>query len=504
MKVLFLDTNFFLQCKVPDQLPWREFSPTDNLTLLVCKPVLAEIDILKSDGNSRRARRARKANSFLREILLSSEQMKILHEVDPRVELKFSPPLAPGRISSPHLDLTKVDEQIINDALAYKMDHPHQVVSILTNDTGPLLTAKLVNLPSIVIPDDWILPPESDPIEKENKTLKEELKKFQRLFPEIKVAVYAPDGQIIQNAKHFLGVTVFPPLNQQFVAEFMDNLRRCCPLETNFGPEPAERALMLQSDPIYKFEYVPAPEKEIKDYEEAYKEWIESVPKFLENFPSRLESIRNPISFLFILQNEGHVPVEDMIVEFKALGGFLFPSPKDDDRGAEQDQLLFPVSPRVPKGKLQKKSRYNFDFGLSDIINAASMVRPEFYNEGNDLLASITGYQKQMDTLTQGIYRDRNTFYWKSRPKTPDTCWSFECERFNHRIQSEKFVLPLILPTREIRNGAIQCTVSAKNLPEPFLFNLSISINYKEGNTVEELLSLHPQKSELKIQTGQE
>jgi hypothetical protein len=65
MKVLFLDSNLFLQCRELHELPWNEIAPDEKEILLaISRPVQREIDKLKHDGNDRRAKRARKANSL--------------------------------------------------------------------------------------------------------------------------------------------------------------------------------------------------------------------------------------------------------------------------------------------------------------------------------------------------------------------------------------------------------------------------------------------------------
>jgi len=66
MKVIFLDTNIFIQCREIEQLPWGElFEKEKHIILVIPRTVLEEIDRFKQEGNSRRAKRARKANSFI-------------------------------------------------------------------------------------------------------------------------------------------------------------------------------------------------------------------------------------------------------------------------------------------------------------------------------------------------------------------------------------------------------------------------------------------------------
>jgi hypothetical protein len=69
----FTDSNFFLQCKKYDQLHWSDITGDKNITIIVTRPVQIEIDKLKNDGNSRRAKRAREITSLFRAMLGSND-----------------------------------------------------------------------------------------------------------------------------------------------------------------------------------------------------------------------------------------------------------------------------------------------------------------------------------------------------------------------------------------------------------------------------------------------
>ncbi len=58
--------------------------------VLISRPVVSEIDRQKHDGNSRRARRARAANSLFGQVLAEKELMRQVGDM--RVSVKFAPP----------------------------------------------------------------------------------------------------------------------------------------------------------------------------------------------------------------------------------------------------------------------------------------------------------------------------------------------------------------------------------------------------------------------------
>src|SRR5260221_7173731 len=73
-KILFPDTNIFLQCKALNELQWSDAIDADEIELLIGAPVQDEIDRLKNDGNQRRARRARDTNRLFRDVLASTDE----------------------------------------------------------------------------------------------------------------------------------------------------------------------------------------------------------------------------------------------------------------------------------------------------------------------------------------------------------------------------------------------------------------------------------------------
>ena len=110
--VIFPDSNLFLQCKSIKELPWHEISDGEDITIIISRPLQEEIDRLKHDGNKRRAKRARKANSFLRDIILSEEQELVIRESTPSVTMSFVFPESKTNMDD-RLDLSKPDDRII-------------------------------------------------------------------------------------------------------------------------------------------------------------------------------------------------------------------------------------------------------------------------------------------------------------------------------------------------------------------------------------------------------
>lgn len=57
---LFCDTNLFLQCRPLEDLDWSKWQEYGSVNVIVCAPVLREIDALKNKGNNRQSRKGAK------------------------------------------------------------------------------------------------------------------------------------------------------------------------------------------------------------------------------------------------------------------------------------------------------------------------------------------------------------------------------------------------------------------------------------------------------------
>ena len=160
MLYLFPDTNLFLQCRSLKELPWSKWSGYEEIRLVVCRPVQREIDNRKNQGNDRVGKRARKTHGLFREIVTGKEACGLVREAEPRVKLTVEPEWTPAQESNDPLDYSKTDDEIIGCLKSFVAAHPGVDARLLTHDSGPMATARMVSLSFEPVPDDWLLPPE--------------------------------------------------------------------------------------------------------------------------------------------------------------------------------------------------------------------------------------------------------------------------------------------------------------------------------------------------------
>ena len=488
MKILFIDTNIFIQCRDLGQLPWTEICGDEEyLLLFIPKAVQEEIDRHKQEGNSRRAKRARKASSFIRQIILSENTKFVIRDSKPIVEISFTPPSLSKDCQLPDfLDLSRPDDRIIAEIITYRNNYPDHDVSILTHDTNPLLTAKHCGLSYFVIPDNWLLPPEPDSTDKKITELENRIKELQNNYPIIEVSSVDDSGNEIN---HFSARVVrYGTLTENELDELLNDVKRCYPMKTHFSEKALESTFnhltgisAVHSAFGYNRKFIPPSVDKIEKYQnDEYPAWIDKVKKYLLSLPNKFEESTRSLSFSIIISNNGNVPAENTIVEFKAIGDIFFKPPSKDDEGNEKnDALIFPSPPKPPEGRWVTQRNAIFDMMEANRKLTIGQISPRY----DSLLKNVPG-------LFNPKEHDKNAFYWKNgKPGRPVRSWIFECEEFRHKLETESFDLTVLIPPKgkDIVKSTVKCSVSAKNLPEPINFYISLDITYLEGKTIDEM-----------------
>jgi len=448
MKTLFIDTNLFLQCKPLEDLPWdKVYDGEETILLFIPHTVVVEIDHLKSDGNSRRAKRARKANSFFRKILDSNTDRKIVRKSEPYVEISFSLPLR-SKIAKPEvLDLDSMDDKIIYEAYIYEKGSSSDV-AILTYDTSLMLKAKQCGLDYLAIPKDWLLPSEPDEKDKRIAKLESRINSLENSYPQIEVEAKDISGHALEAL--FIRVTTYAPLSDKKIKALVEEAGKRSPLATEFN-EPPSFLSPLHSMGLFK----PPSAEEIKEYrEKTYPEWLNKVNTFYDSLDRKLELPTRNTTISLVLRNSGVVPAKNVRVEIRALGGLLFSPPYL----CITKNILesFPRPPSPPEGRWVASA---FDVRFS-----APTALP---------------------SLLTKMERDMNVFYWKDgRPHDYKEQWLFECDEFPHQLEPKIFNVNLFVPRQNnIPGGAIEFVMSASNLPVPFKQILSVKNVYTKSDT---------------------
>ncbi|MBW2005491.1 MAG: hypothetical protein JRI72_12990 [Deltaproteobacteria bacterium] len=487
MIAFFTDTNLFLQCIDIKDLPWNEISEGEDVTIIISRPVMEEVDRLKHDGNKRRAKRARKASSLLRKIILSDECNEIIKESGPSVVVSFSPTPESNIKMAENLDLLKPDDRIINDALSFRVANPEIKVRLLTHDTNPLLTAKSCGLDYTVIPEHWLLHPEPDARDKKIIELEREIQNLKKLHPKIDGIFQDRHGSQISTPLGII-ITLYEELSDRKIDELISECQSRYPMVTDFKPHghgkspPFFDSISKYHSVGFQWKYEPPSDSSIEEYKTGrYPQWLDDLKEYFKKLYRRLENLGRCFKISFILTNSGLAPAEHTLLEISASEGILFVPPKSKDNDEEKVSSFtkFPEPPSLPKGKWVKQDLRSTLLGQASLIDHFQQLRtpvtafPFYDNLKHPILPSMPES------------RDRNAFYWKNRkPSTFTRIWEFECDEFRHKVDSEVFEIEIFNPNdKNLQKGAVIFRVSARNLPKPFELILPVRITYEKGDT---------------------
>jgi hypothetical protein len=487
MRVFFLDTNIFLQCRPIHELPWAEVAERQDVTLLIPRAVQEEIDRLKHDGNSRRARRARAASSLFRQIVFAPSEALTIRERAPRVEVSFSGPRRSQRPCPDGLDPSRADDQIIWDLLIYAEEIGAGTVMLLTDDINIMLTAKAHAVPVLPIPDAWLLPPEPDERDKRIAELDRRLKRHEEAAPRIVLSVTDATGELIEAAR--IAVTRYEDLPREQTERVVQAAMARYPMITDFS-SPARLASFMP--PAVGFHWQPPAPDEVEQYRQDYAAWEERLREFLSRYPRVLEQATRRTGLVLTLENAGGAPAANLVVELEAQDGILFDPPRADEaktRKARGDAgLRMPPSP--PRGKW---------------VHAGVVGQLGFLDAARQAELSVQGIVQRLGTpmfpdhLPPDIFiprmpepRDRHAFYWKrGKPSQLADTWALECGEFRHQVHAESLEVSLFFPRGATgTNAGVQCTVTASNLVEPLRQVIPVRIEQVGGDAEAKCLSL--------------
>ena len=470
MKILHLfpDTNVFVQCRALHDLDWSTYARYDEVRLIVCMPVQREIDRHKARGNDRLGRRSRKAHSVFRDLIIGGDAYKVVREREPVVKLLLDPSCQPDPVLAERLDYGHTDDCIVGCVYGYRKRYPKWDIRLLTHDSGPMATARMVSVPFVSVPDGWLRPPEPTDAERDNKRLREEIADLKSAEPRFSISHTNGDGKEIDLLE--FKWPSFEGLSAEEVDSLVESLKREFPVATEFGPDETQREQLRTvgaalRNSIMRFE--PPSQKEIDQYTKiAHPQWIERCEQILRGLHSALECNREPIVFSFSATNEGSRPGKQVLLKITARGNFLVRPPREDDDGVEDTMeetwahgLSLPSPPTPPKGEWTTGYGYS-----SPLFRHMQGVDSTIRVTSGSLDLSLA---RNLDSLT--MRRDPNAFYYKPNcSRSPSQSFSLECEQWRHGMATELFDGELwVEPDTPEISGVLEFEIHASNLHRP-------------------------------------
>ena len=308
---LFPDTNVFLQCKALQEIDWHScgaLAEFDDIYLLICNPVLQEIDDLKY-RNDRVGRRANKTYTIARRLITGKVAQEAISNEGPAVKLQEETGVRP---SPDLLDYATCDERIVGCAHAYQIAHPDREVRFLTHDAGAMATARNLDVPFVIVPDDWRLAPPPSATERKVVELEAEIRRLQQTQPQFDIQFRSSaEGSINEIEGQCLAAR---SLTDNEVSQFISRLRSSVPHSRT-------------------------------------QDWLERCEQALRNLHTSIQHQSDRPCVEVAVTNQGTRPAKDALIEIIGHGPVLLAVPLDHDdnlsRKYRHEPIRLPSPPRI-------------------------------------------------------------------------------------------------------------------------------------------------------------
>ena len=481
---LFPDTNVFIQCRPLHQVGWSEWEEFPEVHLIVSRPVQREIDNQKTRGNDRVGNKARSTSTLFRKIIENTQEFELINSSNPTVKLFLEALSRPSPELQDTLDYDKTDDEIVGCLHRFRRENPDAEARLLTNDGGPMMTARALELPFVVVNRDWLLQPENDEGEKEIIRLRNRVAQLEKAEPRFKIELVDEDGKTLERLE--VEHLIYEPLPDSEIDTLVESLTNHLPMRTNFTPgEPAEDEKGITAGEwLDRKDAIGPPEDEdiTKYRDREYPNWIRQCRKVLSELHQELQREVGRPMFELAVNNEGTRPGNDALVAIEATGNFkICPPPyRDEVDDDPEEELALPRPPRPPVGP-QKPSSSQHILGISGILDSVNLLQrtASTFNTGPIFLPPpIRPYERR---------RDPNGFFYKpDRPSEPGESFALECEQWRHGMGPEPFVGEIFFGTEqeEVR-GLLRCEVHAENLTVPVSKQFPVRIAIRMATSTE-------------------
>jgi hypothetical protein len=270
------DTNTAMHCKRADQIDWSALTGCDEVVLVANAVFLKELDKHKNTHPSRRLQnRAKEYMSWLLSFSRGPDR-----EIRPKVRWKFLVHESTLDFAAHALSKDSSDDQLIATTIEFarSVDGP---VFLATADGYVEMKARAHDIAPLVIPEIDRLPPEPDPLEKENKTLRRQLERITSRVPSLRLHFAETEKQHIK-----LELTLTPTAVD---ATSIDEVRRAHPL-LPLPALPSAGVVVAASPRTMRNLRLPPPVSAwSRDEVQGYNGFVE---RFYEEWTEHLEALR--------------------------------------------------------------------------------------------------------------------------------------------------------------------------------------------------------------------
>ena len=182
MQYIFLDTNIFIHFIDFEQIDWKSITNSPDVIVITLAPiVIDELDKHKYNKNQRISRRVKKLLPKIESSFDNPEKLRY------QIKLLETRPSEITFIEN-NLDKAEQDDSLLAAILEFKKKITNlDKIIYITNDVGPRLKAKSLNINVQKLNEEFLLPIEPDELEIKNLTLQKELHELKNKTPDVKL-----------------------------------------------------------------------------------------------------------------------------------------------------------------------------------------------------------------------------------------------------------------------------------------------------------------------------
>ena len=282
-KYLFLDTNILLHFKLFTLIDWPQIVDTKRLGLVICSPVVDEIDDKKYDSRPHIRDRARQLTSLFHN-LIGDKTLNL----PPDVTVLLPELMESSKDEEKDLVPNKPDDNILVQIRCFQAFHREAFVILITNDFNLARRARNRGIDTVGLPDSYFEPPKDDLL-KENARLKQELNRKSGIPKPAIIFSHPASG----SHSRLYRLRLVDPLSPHTLKKHASDVRK------RLYDMPEVRALSHNNNDAYE------------QYAEDVDKWCEGFKRFCEQEDARKQYYSRTVGVLVELTNEGTCPAHN-------------------------------------------------------------------------------------------------------------------------------------------------------------------------------------------------
>ena len=366
MVYVFLDTNIFLHFNDFEQIDWPTLLNTKDKIIITFAPiVIDELDKHKYNKNQKISRRAKKLlakiEQFIETPSLSSYEIKFI-----------STRPSDSTFIASNLDRKEQDDSL----LATIKEFSSQIVSddkivYVTNDVGPRLKSRTLNIETYKPSDEYLLASEPDETEQQNISLKKELNELKIRIPKVSL-VFKNESNLISFKKEKFDYT-----KEEFILEKVKQNKSDYPYLKS-----ADKDLYKNPGRAFASPLDTISDSQLERYNEELKKYYDDFENYIESMYNAFDFTNHSIELNLIIANNGTAPANDIDIEIHFPDGFELLS---------EDYL--PTVNKKPKPPYKPKNSFDYEpMSLGSFFKPAPSVNLDNLNSSHPTIKKSNSY----------------------------------------------------------------------------------------------------------------